>query len=194
MTITVTLVQYGKLFFRSLFCALPVLLSGIAGQAQNLVPNGDFEQYNKCPSQLSGTSTTDGIAHSPGYTNFPTVRNWVRPLEYSTPDYFNTCAPAYSATSAAGNISVPRNLFGYQQPHSGNGYAGVYTFYSQTPIPPNDYREPLSVRLGQPMMKDSQYCVSFFVSPTATVPGSSFVSFNYITVHEFWRSFFRYAA
>ena len=186
MILNATLIRYCTSLFVFVVSAL---LSCSIAQAQNLVPNGDFEQYNTCPIQLTGGSTTDGIAFSPGYTNFPTVKNWVRPLQNSTPDYFNVCAPPFSSASSSGNISVPRNLFGYQQPHSGKGYAGVYTFHSQTPVPPNDYREPLTVKLSQPMMKDSQYCVSFFISTTVIVPGGPFVSFNFIAVNEFGAHF-----
>ncbi len=44
-------------------------------QAQNLVPNADFEAYNSCPAM--STPTYYAIANSPGYTSFPTVKDWV---------------------------------------------------------------------------------------------------------------------
>jgi len=50
-------------------------------------------------------------------------------------------------------LGVPNNMFGYQQPRSGNAYAGI-SFNG----------EALVGRLSRPMVKDSIYRVEFFVS------------------------------
>lgn len=74
-----------------------------ASAQQNLVPNGDFEDYYRCPSGLSQTDTCIG------WTTFTN----------GTSDYFNSCA--------TNMISVPTNFRGYQQAASGNGYMGGYS-------------------------------------------------------------------
>jgi gliding motility-associated-like protein len=142
------------------------LSSGV--KAQNLVPNGNFESYNNCPSALSG------IAYSPAYTNFPTALYWVNPLQPTTPDYLNMCAPGSSG------VKVPLPIFGYQNPHSGNGYAGIIAWDGQI-VNGNmvfDYREYMQNQLSQPLIAGHNYCVSFYVSPTI----SSGFSFNYVAL------------
>lgn len=159
-----------------LFCLCIALLtvSAIPVSAQNLVPNGDFEQYNSCPTTFTSTSGgTTGIAYSPGYTDFPTVKDWVRPVYNNTPDYYNACA--------SGNMGIPANATGYQTAHSGNGYAGIYTYYNGPGI--YNYREMLTTKLTSPMKKDSLYCVRFFVSPTSS-RATSPITINYIGSNE----------
>ena len=68
--------------------------------AQNMVPNGDFEQYTSCPSGRSQ------ITRATGWTDFA-----------PSTDYFNVCAIS--------NVGVPTNNMGTQWPTSGNGYAGL---------------------------------------------------------------------
>jgi hypothetical protein len=50
--------------------------------AQNLVPNGSFEQYDTCPTNVNGTSLQ--------YAN-----SWVNP-NAGTPDYYNACDGTYA--------------------------------------------------------------------------------------------------
>lgn len=130
-------------------------------RAQNLVVNGDFEAYNTCPASIGA------IAYSPTFTSFPSVQNWVQ-ASNGTSDYFHTCA-----TDAT--VGIPTNGFGYQQPHSGNAYAGVFGYMSGG-LGTTAYREFIATRLSVPLKKDSLYCVSFFVSPTAggaQMPGTT---------------------
>ena len=58
---------------------------------------------------------------------------------------------------------MPRNFAGYQQPHSGDAYLGIYSYAD-----PDNYREAVTTRLSAPMKRDSAYCVRFFIS-TAVV-------------------------
>ncbi len=79
----------------------------LPGNAQNLVPNGDFEQYTACPVMQGQL-----INAAP----------WINPsVSTSAADYFNQCAG-----SGSNGQGVPQNLCGYQNAHSGNGYAGIY--------------------------------------------------------------------
>jgi hypothetical protein len=129
--------------------------------AQNMVPNSSFEAYNGCPTGYSSPNDPNaGVGYSVNYSFFPTVQAWTRPLNLSTPDYFNTCA-------AGTDVGVPQNAFGYCWPRTGNAYAGLY-YHSENNNgkPVEDYRELISVKLTTAMKKDSVYCVSFFVKPT----------------------------
>lgn len=112
--------------------------------AQNLVPNGDFEQYTACPDYVSQIDRATG---------------WSRPTE-GTSDYLNAClGMPYS-------LSVPGNQFGDQAARSGNGYAGFYCFYGNQPaeVPGDDDREYVTHALVTPLVPGRTYAVEFFVS------------------------------
>jgi len=106
-------------------------------EAQNLVPNSDFEQYSPCPP-------------SAGYLNYAT--SWFNPADL-TPDYFNVCAGSNGA-------GVPGNAFGNQLPHSGDGYAGIYGFQS----PYLDVREYACAQLTQPLTAGTTYLVQYYLN------------------------------
>ena len=111
------------LFF--LFCAQ------INAKGQNLVPNGDFEQYSICP----------------GYVNqLDSCLFWTNPSNGS-PDYFNQCAnPSV--------IGVPLNFYGYQNAHSGNGYCGIITGNTS---PSYNWREYVETELTSPLGVNCYY-------------------------------------
>lgn len=106
--------------------------------SQNLVPNPSFEIIVNC-SNLGG-----------GIQNF-NAPPWNAP-DQSSPDLYNIC-------STTSNWSIPSNQFGYQYPHTGNGYAGA-GFYNASV----DYREFLQVKLDSALSANQNYCVSFYVS------------------------------
>ena len=95
-----------------------LLTCGICN-GQNLVSNGDFEQYWHCPSNSS---------------QIDSAKFWFQP-SLGTPDYYNQCA------TFASYVDVPNNLIGFQQAHSGVAYAGIYTWTTGTSI----YREYIEV-------------------------------------------------
>ena len=80
--------------------------------AQNLVPNPNFETFEYCPSSISQIALA-----------IP----WITPTD-ATPDYYHSCCDNLAA-------DVPTNWGGYQQPLTGQAYAGCY-FRGL-----NDYRE-----------------------------------------------------
>lgn len=103
--------------------------------AQNLVPNGSFEEYLVCPG---------------GYSQNPSefrVNSW-RSLTFGSPDYFNSCSE--------GEAAVPYNWAGVADAYDGFGYVGIYTW-----LDIKDYREYLHCKLLQPLIKDSVYQVEF---------------------------------
>lgn len=101
---------------------------------QNLVPNPSFEDYKACPVKL-GNAAQD-------------LQGWSMPTLGST-DFFHQC----SAT-----MGVPDNFNGSQSPKDGLGYVGFYAYA------PNDYREYLQVRLISPLIKDSTYTLTYYLS------------------------------
>lgn len=115
---------------------LTCVTTAISGQ--NLVPNPDFEQYDLCPNG-------DGQLYQ--------AIGWVNPTQ-SSPDYYNTCSGAIALTG------VPSNWLGYQVPHSGDGYTGIFGYNENVP----DGREYLQIPLLAPLEANQTYLVSFYVS------------------------------
>ena len=100
-------------------------------EAQNLVPNGDFEKYSSCPNNVNQINL---------------ALFWFSPQLISIADYFNKC----DLTNYTG---VPANFAGYQFAHSGVGYAGFIP-YSKSSL---NLREYLEVRLLNSLIADSCY-------------------------------------
>src|ERR1700748_3236342 len=104
---------------KAIFSIFILLLGCVNLQAQNLVPNPSFEQYNNCPYWILGPNGYPyNIAYSPAYDSFPTVLYWVSPLSISGAGYFNIC------DTIVGGHGVPSNSEGYQLAHTGNAYIG----------------------------------------------------------------------
>lgn len=103
--------------------------------AQNLVPNGSFEDYASCPGSYS---------RNPAEFR---VDDW-RSLTWGSPDYFNACSK--------GEAAVPYNWAGVSDAFEGYGFAGLYTYMAI-----KDYREYLHTKLTEPLIKDSVYHIEF---------------------------------
>lgn len=132
------------------FSLLAFVISLPAAFAQNLVPNPSFEEYLDCPEFFdSAIPFHDWVA------------NWTVPT-WGTPDYFNECSIIEPINSG---VDVPSNCIGYQLAHTGQGYAGFSTRGSCINDPNGtEYREYLQVELENPLITDSLYTISFFVS------------------------------
>ncbi len=110
-----------------------------AGHAQQLVPNPGFEEVTSCPTFASM------LGHAAPWFN-PTV---------GTPELYHACAG--SGTYAG----VPANMSGgYQQPRSGQGFAGIYTYRTDLA----DFREYIEVPLLAPLEAGRCYSFSMFVN------------------------------
>ena len=118
---------------------LCLVLSSIHIYAQNLVPNGDFEQYILCPTGISQVEQ---------------CTNWIQPT-FGTCDYFNTC-------STTPGISVPLYLAGYQYAHSGVAYSGIVTF-NDTSIT-SQTREYIGVAFSSPLIVNNCYYFEMYVN------------------------------
>lgn len=103
--------------------------------AQNLLPNSSFEENTSCPAN---------------YDQVDSVLGWFAVAE--TPDYFNVC-------STISPVSVPSNIFGYQQALDGDAYCGMICYYGES-----IYREYIGTQLTNSLIIGEKYFVSFYVS------------------------------
>lgn len=102
--------------------------------AQNLVLNGSFENITSCP-------TGEGQVNR--------ASPWVSAR--GTCDLYNICN--------SGVFDVPRNTIGYQNPRTGNGYAGFFVGQGI-----GEVREYLHTPLTSPLVAGETYCVKFYIS------------------------------
>jgi gliding motility-associated-like protein len=109
--------------------------------AQNLILNSSFEENSTCPLGL-----IDKIFHwQAGSPIWPKV--------------FDTCD--YTLNKYFG---VPVNLdssLGYQLPRNGKAYAGINVFYTMPLV-----REYLKYEFQNRLIKDKEYCLTFYVNLT----------------------------
>lgn len=105
--------------------------------AQNLVSNGEFDQFKYCPY---------------GFTQgrLKIVPHWSQPT-MGTADYFNVCSESFS---------VPDNPMGSQSAVMGPGYIGLVAFAPKE----NNSREYIQTKLSEPLNKGESYCISFLIS------------------------------
>jgi outer membrane protein OmpA-like peptidoglycan-associated protein len=103
--------------------------------AQNLVPNGSFEKFSRCPNSFSQLPS-----------DF-TINEW-QATGKNIPDHFHYCS--------RGDASVPYNWAGIAEAYEGDGYAGIYLWSEE-----GSYRDFLQCQLLQPLIKDSTYYIEF---------------------------------
>jgi gliding motility-associated-like protein len=134
-----------KMSIRLLLIVL-LLFSVPLSFAQNLVTNPSFESYSGCPSGFQTMAPPPTVI---------SVNDWFTASNGSS-DYFNSCT--------AGATGVPSNFFGWQQPRTGNAYAGGYWVFTQQ----NNTREYLQTQLSEAMTAGRTYYISFWVSLAET--------------------------
>jgi hypothetical protein len=123
------------------------LLTALAA-GQNLVPNPSFEEYVDCPYGTAGLNSL--------------VVDW-----YSfafSPDFFHVCS-----NSLAGLAGVPENVWGYQYPISGDGYAAYYAYTTKTV---ENLREYMAAPLIEPLIVGQTYYVMYYASQIEGETGS----------------------
>ena len=116
--------------------------------AQNLIANSGFDSIELC--------TTSALIHNTPNGIYKIAPPWSKlsNLTFNTPDILNRC-------STTPEFWVPANKGGsYQEPLSGDGYAGLWTSIKSTPL-----REYLITKLLKELKKGRQYYVSLYVSP-----------------------------
>ena len=117
------------------FLIFIVFLFSFALTAQNLIPDPSFEMMQKTPSK-----DDNGIR---------CTNSWVNAV-LTGGDYYNSVAK-----SKLLGVGAPRNIFGYQQPHSGNGYAGICI--------QKDMMEYVETKLTSPLKKGQKYLIEFYI-------------------------------
>lgn len=110
------------------------LLCPRSGTAQNLVPNGSFEDFYNCPV---------------GFAQVYQVQRWISPFNQSA-DYLHAC-------NGLTTNGVPYSFFGYQMAADGDGYMGMCTYRSLNPV----YREFIQTELDTPLVVGVPVCLSF---------------------------------
>ena len=157
-----------QIFCLLLFC---VVANSIVIAQENLVVNGDLEEYSACPDHYS----------IPTDLQIERCVGWTAPT-FGTSDYFNSCA-------SSSNVSTPFNSHGFQMPHSGNGYLGAfiasYTGAAGDDIDTSDIQsaimwwEYVQGRIKHPLEKDRLYKFGMFIS----LEDSAEMAVNEIGVH-----------
>ncbi|GIK70659.1 MAG: T9SS type B sorting domain-containing protein [Bacteroidetes bacterium] len=107
--------------------------------AQNLLLNGDFEEYWECPDYWDQLNRCKYVFN---------------PCKISTPDYFNSCSNYIS-------------YFGYNiQPLHGQGFVAIVIGGAGISDSTNKlatYREYIQIKLSQPLKFGNEYKFSFFL-------------------------------
>lgn len=110
--------------------------------AQNLVPNPSFEEFDDCPVDMTL------------YPQKQLIPYWYMPNK-GTSDYFNACTNL--------QVSVPNNFIGNLWAFEGEAYAGIVLFeiHVEDTADKKDqnYREYLQAELEKPLLKDHYYAV-----------------------------------
>ncbi len=75
-----------------------------------------------------------------------------------TPDYFNSCSDVFS------EISIPQNIFGYQQTMEGNAYIGLILLYVDFNNEKPEYREYIQTKINHCLTSGQEYYLEFFVN------------------------------
>jgi hypothetical protein len=118
---------------------LGALAASTRSNAQNLVPNPSFEEYEVCPYTI-GFQQGDRPLH---------WYSW-----YNSPEYFNACAGSLNDIDTL--VSVPRNGWTYQEAWDGDAYVGGATFSG------NEYiREHIGSPLIQSLVPGCSYQLRF---------------------------------
>jgi hypothetical protein len=112
--------------------------------AQNLVPNWSFEDTLKCVT--NGNQFTGYVEAWTGWGGGGYC-------------YFNSLCSTNDA------VGVPQNTWGYRYAHTGNAYAGIYTFIDSLYAPTDaNIRDYLQVQLISPLSASLKYYATFYVS------------------------------
>jgi gliding motility-associated-like protein len=95
----------------------------------------------------------------------PVVKNWYSSTNFGTPDYMHTCATFYAPTAFAWTSAVPKSRYGYQNPKTGDAYAGMGTYVIHDPSDSttNDV-EYFSIKLANKLKINSCYYGEFYAS------------------------------
>jgi hypothetical protein len=122
-----------------------IALGGVDASAQNLVPNGSFEQY---------------IGSCQFGVGYPNMYDWVRPDCGQWPGFGHAC------NNGLGNGSgTPLGGLGFQEPIDGVGYAMLWTLRMNSQFYPDGNPQVYaSVDLTTPLVAGQRYCMRFYAN------------------------------
>jgi OmpA-OmpF porin, OOP family len=106
-------------------------------QAQNLIPNGGFENYSQLPDDIG---------------QYARCNDWGNAGGAGSPDYFHL--------SGVGIVQLPYCFISTVYPHADSAVMGIACYYESAP----DFREYLSCVLLSPLVIGENYRLSFFIS------------------------------
>jgi hypothetical protein len=131
---------------KNILLVLFFLSGGVCG-AQNLVPNGSFEDTVRCPYGSSHIQDALGWFGSCGSV-----------------DYFHPCANTNGTVNG-----VPTNFAGTRNAYNGSSYAGLITYYEPDTLFVPNYREAIGIHLTQPLTVGTRYYASTYISRGDTI-------------------------
>jgi OmpA-OmpF porin, OOP family len=125
------------------FLLITLALTSLYAQSENLVINGSFHRYYRCPQSFN--------QYNRSINTF--LQGWFS-VNRSTPDFFHRC-------SKNTDVGVPANFAGQIEPLSGDGYIGLILrvdprTYQYTAT----YSEHITGILERPLKKNQMYCFS----------------------------------
>ncbi len=142
-------IQFLTLNHTLLYCLLFLFTSDYSFGQQNLILNGDFEEYWECPDDLTQIEKCKNV-YNPCYHSWSPPNP---PVWSSTSDYFNTCA------SIVSQVNVPSSVFGYQNAYSGNGYLGLSNCEES-----GNYKEYVQLSFTDSLLPFSIYQFSLYLN------------------------------
>ena len=127
--------------------------------AQNLVPNGSFEDYISCPQYLDGMEF---------------VEHWYKSIIYPGLDYYHNPSPDYFHECALHpNLGVPQNVAGYMYAFDGVAYSGIIALSANS-----SFREFLGVEMISSLIQGQTYYCSMRVSKADEWNGNAGIAIN----------------
>lgn len=127
-----------------IYLILIFVLTNTIVLSQNILPNGDFEQYSALPTQVGQIHLCNGWSNvNGGPIMFP----------YGSPDYLHTSGAGFG-------VQLPNSIFGTVSPFSGSAIMGFVTYGDYF----NNYREYISHQLNPPMISGESYSISFWLT------------------------------
>lgn len=134
---------------KSRFLFLLALLTGSVNVlAQNLVPNGSFEEGIECPSFIGNVDAQ--------------CADWFNSISYPSPNANQITPEWYHACGELDIFTPPHVAFGYQEPFDGEGYVGLVVYNNQDGVE-ESYREIIGVELIEPLIQGNTYLVEFSI-------------------------------
>lgn len=129
--------------FRWLGCLSLSLWVFATSNAQNLVPNGDFEYFYSIPNDVGQWDKCKD------WFSVHNKRGLLWP--YATPDYYHELATK--------GVRPPSTSFGDVSPYSGEAHMG---FVAKNPS--GNFREYLSTKMLKPLTPGKEYIVTFYIT------------------------------